>query len=126
MDAHVLKAEETACTPTARLNIVDDQQRAMRFRNGGDAAQPLRRRGVQTAFALHRFDQYGGRRIQTAGWIGKALFEQRRRIDIRPIIAVIGLMRDMVQRYRSEEHTSELQSLMRISYAVLCLHTQKV
>src|SRR3546814_8402556 len=24
-------------------------------------------------------------------------------------------------RYRSEEHTSELQSLMRISYAVLCL-----
>src|SRR3546814_7316373 len=29
---------------------------------------------------------------------------------------------------RSEEHTSELQSLMRISYAVLCLkkkHTQK-
>src|SRR3546814_2060631 len=25
-------------------------------------------------------------------------------------------------RRRSEEHTSELQSLMRISYAVLCLH----
>src|SRR3546814_5683122 len=25
------------------------------------------------------------------------------------------------QRHRSEEHTSELQSLMRISYAVLCL-----
>src|SRR3546814_1758941 len=27
--------------------------------------------------------------------------------------------------YRSEEHTSELQSLMRISYAVLCLKTKK-
>src|SRR3546814_5370695 len=26
---------------------------------------------------------------------------------------------------RSEEHTSELQSLMRISYAVFCLHKQK-
>src|SRR3546814_2058389 len=26
---------------------------------------------------------------------------------------------------RSEEHTSELQSLMRISYAVFCLKTQK-
>src|SRR3546814_10183793 len=26
---------------------------------------------------------------------------------------------------RSEEHTSELQSLMRISYAVLCLQTKK-
>src|SRR3546814_3527434 len=28
-------------------------------------------------------------------------------------------------RDRSEEHTSELQSLMRISYAVLCLHNQQ-
>src|SRR3546814_1266196 len=29
-------------------------------------------------------------------------------------------------RIRSEEHTSELQSLMRISYAVFCLKEQKV
>src|SRR3546814_1242707 len=28
---------------------------------------------------------------------------------------------DLVQSHRSEEHTSELQSLMRISYAVFCL-----
>src|SRR3546814_3986498 len=28
---------------------------------------------------------------------------------------------DMLSRIRSEEHTSELQSLMRISYAVFCL-----
>src|SRR3546814_5007149 len=28
-------------------------------------------------------------------------------------------------QYRSEEHTSELQSLMRISYAVFCLKTKK-
>src|SRR3546814_10372056 len=27
---------------------------------------------------------------------------------------------------RSEEHTSELQSLMRISYAVFCLKTKKI
>src|SRR3546814_4955108 len=36
-----------------------------------------------------------------------------------------GVARDMVgarfQKFRSEEHTSELQSLMRISYAVFCL-----
>src|SRR3546814_8101530 len=30
-----------------------------------------------------------------------------------------------VHRLRSEEHTSELQSLMRISYAVFCLKKQK-
>src|SRR3546814_6934624 len=34
------------------------------------------------------------------------------------------LIEGCLQRYdkRSEEHTSELQSLMRISYAVFCLH----
>src|SRR3546814_2906472 len=32
---------------------------------------------------------------------------------------------DMFPAYKSEEHTSELQSLMRISYAVFCLKKQK-
>src|SRR3546814_9968121 len=31
----------------------------------------------------------------------------------------------VVHQMRSEEHTSELQSLMRISYAVFCLKTKK-
>src|SRR3546814_2257054 len=30
------------------------------------------------------------------------------------------------QAFRSEEHTSELQSLMRISYAVFCLKKKKI
>src|SRR3546814_18885101 len=30
-----------------------------------------------------------------------------------------------MMKYRSEEHTSELQSLMRISYAVFCLKKKK-
>src|SRR3546814_3351767 len=30
------------------------------------------------------------------------------------------------RQWRSEEHTSELQSLMRISYAVVCLKTKNV
>src|SRR3546814_9102520 len=33
----------------------------------------------------------------------------------------IGANKDAADRIRSEEHTSELQSLMRISYAVFCL-----
>src|SRR3546814_5295118 len=33
--------------------------------------------------------------------------------------------RDKVKNRRSEEHTSELQSLMRISYAVFCLKKKK-
>src|SRR3546814_3067224 len=34
--------------------------------------------------------------------------------------------RDHWRGGRSEEHTSELQSLMRISYAVFCLKTKKI
>src|SRR3546814_3305575 len=34
-------------------------------------------------------------------------------------------VRDGVHAVRSEEHTSELQSLMRISYAVFCLKKKK-
>src|SRR3546814_10407011 len=42
--------------------------------------------------------------------------------DLRRLLFKIGEMRDAgVVDARSEEHTSELESLMRISYAVLCL-----
>src|SRR3546814_10281881 len=37
----------------------------------------------------------------------------------------LGILRDPEARIRSEEHTSELQSLMRISYAVFCLKKKK-
>src|SRR3546814_2918025 len=37
----------------------------------------------------------------------------------RPVILVVALAN--AREHRSEEHTSELQSLMRISYAVFCL-----
>src|SRR3546814_5444944 len=44
--------------------------------------------------------------------------------------AVSPVMKPSVQMprrgYRSEEHTSELQSLMRISYAVFCLKKKKI
>src|SRR3546814_2236995 len=39
----------------------------------------------------------------------------------RIMAKVIGIERAAGMRERSEEHTSELQSLMRISYAVFCL-----
>src|SRR3546814_5519969 len=38
---------------------------------------------------------------------------------IDPSVVFFG--RDRQRKHRSEEHTSELQSLMRISYAVFCL-----
>src|SRR3546814_5218904 len=42
------------------------------------------------------------------------------------IFTLIRLLKDeLILAYRSEEHTSELQSLMRISYAVFCLKKKK-
>src|SRR3546814_10016885 len=40
---------------------------------------------------------------------------------IGPLDAQCDTCKDVGEDIRSEEHTSELQSLMRISYAVLCL-----
>src|SRR3546814_6449955 len=48
----------------------------------------------------------------------EAEVEERRKGGARRLV-VIDRDRDL--RPRSEEHTSELQSLMRISYAVFCL-----
>src|SRR3546814_3448530 len=42
----------------------------------------------------------------------------------RPLIIGPDLESEQWVSQRSEEHTSELQSLMRISYAVFCLTTQ--
>src|SRR3546814_2388635 len=55
-------------------------------------------------------------RLQTAGSIRKSLLDAIGRGDTA--------MHDEI-RTRSEEHTSELQSLMRISYAVFCLTKKK-
>src|SRR3546814_8033646 len=43
-----------------------------------------------------------------------------------PHRSVLSLRRRCRSRSRSEEHTSELQSLMRISYAVFCLKKKKL
>src|SRR3546814_6428068 len=45
------------------------------------------------------------------------------RRELRVGVAVVG--EALVAAGRSEEHTSELQSLMRISYAVFCLKKKK-
>src|SRR3546814_2381298 len=47
------------------------------------------------------------------------------RVDVRelPTIRIVNAPEE--RRERSEEHTSELQSLMRISYAVFCLKKKK-
>src|SRR3546814_8062480 len=46
--------------------------------------------------------------------------------SVRMAASKLSRRTGLSQPGRSEEHTSELQSLMRISYAVFCLKTQHV
>src|SRR3546814_1274247 len=62
-------------------------------------------------------------------FLGVAEFLQQAAIAVgflqrREILALDVLDDGELERLRSEEHTSELQSLMRISYAVFCLNKQ--
>src|SRR3546814_8497508 len=62
----------------------------------------------------------GGREfVVEADEYDTAFFDKRSKfVHYRPLVAILG---DLEFDHRSEEHTSELQSLMRISYAVFCL-----
>src|SRR3546814_7933879 len=48
-------------------------------------------------------------------FVGEAVFQRPRQFFVDGLFEPLAILR------RSEEHTSELQSLMRISYAVFCL-----
>src|SRR3546814_2901388 len=104
---------------------------------GGVAA--LRQPGGPAAVAVAVEDGVGqGAGLGHAGQLEGRVADQRvRPVEHRgdPAVAAAEVRRPQVemqqrppgrtQRLRSEEHTSELQSLMRISYAVFCLKKKK-
>src|SRR3546814_10071685 len=107
------------------LVIVDHRDLlADQLRQAGDERVD---RPVTAAFELLRtaVDLDFGRQLDL---IARVLDQVMRDIGIR-LLRVEILLRedaaDILGRHRSEEHTSELQSLMRISYAVFCLKKKK-
>src|SRR3546814_1549189 len=70
--------------------------------------------------------RYATSAIGTAvgGMAGREIYDQAQRERQRASVTVCDPVRDQYE-VRSEEHTSELQSLMRISYAVFCLKKKK-
>src|SRR3546814_9121964 len=46
-------------------------------------------------------------------------------LGTRAVMEIFGALGGVLVAWRSEEHTSELQSLMRLSYAVFCLKKKK-
>src|SRR3546814_8070190 len=94
-------------TTLVRSVTVATEIRNARF--GGDAAAAI---VLHCGFEHQIADQH--RTIIDLQWLRPFALGIERRLDIEQRCAVA----------RSEEHTSELQSLMRISYAVFCLKKQ--
>src|SRR3546814_2561650 len=95
------------------------------------------RHGILAVQSLPADDGAGERRLRTAAGArgeqggssraGRRAARQGRPRRPRPSLPFGTLRRSAAARgnCRSEEHTSELQSLMRISYAVFCLKKKK-
>src|SRR3546814_10074097 len=66
--------------------------------------------------AVGGIQYYGDGRVQSDGGTWRPWFARA---------VSIGHGRKLSDPIRSEEHTSELQSIMRISYAVFCLKNKK-
>src|SRR3546814_10537451 len=83
-----------------------------------DLLQSLRRAGVRHQLSDDSDAQTPG------GWCSPSGSYQMRRLPVLHLgLPVRGTA--VQSSARSEEHTSELQSLMRISYAVFCLQKKK-
>src|SRR3546814_1500219 len=102
----------------------------------GEVADRVDRRDV----AIHRIDAFERDQLRGRGIVGGEQFLEMLEVvvaphalftariaDTRDHRRVVELVRidDAMRQQRSEEHTSELQSLMRISYAVFCLKKKK-
>src|SRR3546814_8257495 len=102
-----------------------DHLRAMVAQHGIVRAQELRKAGIAGTTIQRALED--GELVR----IGRGLYQDSRSdIDTDQTLAevakrvpkgVIAMISALAFHGRSEEHTSELQSLMRISYAVFCL-----
>src|SRR3546814_2079484 len=98
----------------------------MALRPTAPPATPSARDGVkvqvvgQAVDAIHRHPRPVGSRGRDR--LLESLHQRDPFLHMR--IGGVGLRLRLVRIFRSEEHTSELQSLMRISYAVFCLKKQ--
>src|SRR3546814_5342188 len=78
---------------------------------------------VDVVFGTHNMGSLPGL-LERARHNGEAELEILESLEIFP--STLPTKRDSASSGRSEEHTSELQSLMRISYAVFCLKKNKI
>src|SRR3546814_8837992 len=102
------------------------------FRSGRDAPCGREGSGMRSDTEIFRPDVVVGAQLVRGGGIHHLTLAH----DVNMVDQLQGQMRVLLDQQdrktlllqlpdRSEEHTSELQSLMRISYAVFCLNKKK-
>src|SRR3546814_7815589 len=98
----------------------EKKSRALRFATNRPDVSIIRVR----AFDVATFVAHGAAQI---GIVGSDVLEEFDYSEIyAPVDLDMGHCRLSVAEPRSEEHTSELQSLLRISYAVFCLKKKTI
>src|SRR3546814_4822903 len=105
----------------ARAQVGDAEQRVAGYSVGKLRLHALRDRQSQVGpLLLHpRGEELG---------IGGVAIRLQRDCPLQGLGGALGIVHPLARNtkaFRSEEHTSELQSLMRISYAVFCLKKKK-
>src|SRR3546814_5013366 len=76
--------------------------------------------------ARQQFDGQAELAAQYRGFLFEIAKSIRRVCDMQRAVALRFYIHILITGERSEEHTSELQSLMRISYAVFCLKKKNI
>src|SRR3546814_5940978 len=118
------EARSSAITSLSRATGRNEAQ-VMRALETYNASVQLGTADGATAEAGREGKSVYGRTREVAGY---DFAERSGKLDAQREVGhdgVRGAARIGEQRRRSEEHTSELQSLMRISYAVFCLKQKK-
>src|SRR3546814_1166518 len=108
--------EDAAAIPGEADSAVPPDQAERRYSIRVDGLDQVAGDGIR-----RQFDELSSLKREAEGDAdaNAAQIDRRAREDVE-------LLQDLLRAagYRSEEHTSELQSLMRISYAVFCLKKQ--
>src|SRR3546814_3632487 len=90
------------------------------------ASEQLRLREKPAKMILAEFNaRLADRGIASISKSAWGRYSVRKAIQFRKLDQVHHISGELAATLRSEEHTSELQSLMRISYAVFCLKKKK-
>src|SRR3546814_4219068 len=77
-------------------------------------------------FKTEKFDEYDYDPTSKANRVNfRSNFDINVNSSLKMFLNISGYMQKKNDPVRSEEHTSELQSLMRLSYAVFCLQKKK-